>query len=82
MFFIMVRDIRGLFLPYGFLSNRASVGGSVAKASEAKVSIIRLTHNICTAFRGESCGDKLESYIFLRKIIAVRSFPVISLLPV
>lgn len=69
MFFIMVRDMRGLFLPYGFLSNRASVGGSVARASEAKVSIIRLTHNICTAFRGESCGDKAESYIFPRKII-------------
>lgn len=71
MFFIMVRDIRGLFLPYGFLSNRASVGGSVANASEAKVSIIRLTHNICTAFRGESCGDKPESYIFPRKIIVI-----------
>lgn len=82
MFFIMVRDIRGLFLPYGFLSNRASVGGSVAKASEAKVSIIRLTHNICTAFRGESCGDKLENYIFPRKVIAVSSFTVISFLPV
>lgn len=78
MFFIMVRDIRGLFLPYGFLSNKASVGGSVAKASEAKVSIMRLTHNICTAFRGESCGDKLESYIFPRKRIVVRSFTVIS----
>ena len=54
MFFIIVREIRGLFLPYGFLSRRDSVGGSVAKASEAKVSIIKLTHSICTAFKGES----------------------------
>lgn len=76
----MVRDMRGLFLPYGFLSNRASVGGSVARASEAKVSIIRLTHNICTAFRGESCGDKLESYLFARKTIVVRSFTAVSFL--
>lgn len=78
MFFIMVRDMRGLFLPYGFLSSRASVGGSVAKAREAKVSMIRLTHNICTAFRGESCGDKLESYVFPRKIISVKSFSIVS----
>lgn len=58
------------------------MGGSVAKAREAKVSIMRLTHNICTAFRGESCGDKLESYIFPRKIMVARSFTGISFLPV
>ena len=29
---------------WGFLSNKASVGGSVAKASEASVSIMRLTY--------------------------------------
>lgn len=54
MFFIMVREMRGLLRPYGLLSSRASVGGSVARASEAKVSMMRLTHNICTAFSGES----------------------------
>ena len=30
-------------LLWGFLSSRASVGGSVAKASEANVSMMRLT---------------------------------------
>ncbi|RNA01098.1 hypothetical protein BpHYR1_022366 [Brachionus plicatilis] len=35
-----------LVLPYGFLLNKSSVGGSVAKANEAKVSMIKLTHNI------------------------------------
>lgn len=34
------------FLPYGLLFNNSSVGGSVAKASEAIVSMIKLTHNI------------------------------------
>lgn len=54
IFFIIVREMRGLLRPYGFLSSRASVGGSVASASEANVSMMRLTHNICTAFSGES----------------------------
>ena len=46
MFFIIVRDMSGLLRPYGLRSSKASVGGSVANASDAKVSIIRLTHNI------------------------------------
>ena len=32
----------------------SSVGGSVAKAKEAKVSMIRLTHNIWIGFNGDS----------------------------
>ncbi len=36
------------------------MGGSVAKAKEASVSIIRFTHNICTAFKGESWESERE----------------------
>lgn len=61
MFFIMVREMSGLFRPYGFRSNRASVGGSVARAREANVSMIRFTHSICTAFSGESCRETLAT---------------------
>ena len=60
MFFVMVLEMRGLLRPYGFLFNRDSVGGSVARARDAKVSMIRFTHNICTAFRGESCGTATD----------------------
>lgn len=56
----MVLEMRGLLRPYGFLLNRDSVGGSVARARDAKVSMIRFTHNICTAFRGESWGNAAE----------------------
>lgn len=51
MFFIIVRDINGFVRPYGFLNNRSGVGISVANASDASVSIIRFTHNICTALK-------------------------------
>ena len=40
-----------------FRSKRASVGCSEASASDANVSIIRLTHNIWTAFNGESYSN-------------------------
>lgn len=53
----MVREMRGLSRPYGFRSSSDSVGGSVARASEANVSMIKFTHNICTALRGESCRE-------------------------
>ena len=43
----------------GCLSNSWSLGGSVANANAAKVSIIRLTHNICTAVNGGS--DKIKA---------------------
>ena len=59
MFFIIVLDTRALFRPYGFLSRSSSVGCSVARASDAKVSMIRLTHNICTAFNGLSCDNNM-----------------------
>ena len=49
IFFIIVLEISGFVRPYGFLSKRSGVGNSVAKAREAKVSIIKFTHNICTA---------------------------------
>lgn len=54
----MVREMRGLLRPYGFLRSRVSVGGSVASASEANVSMMRFTQSICTAFRGESWGQQ------------------------
>ena len=46
MFFHMFGVIRDSFLEYGFLVKSSSVGGSVAKARDAKVSMIKLTHNI------------------------------------
>lgn len=56
--------MRGLSLPYGFRSRSDSVGGSVAKASEANVSMIKFTHNICTALRGESCRDGAVTFLW------------------
>lgn len=38
----------------GYLSSKASLGGSVANASAANVSIIRLTQSIYTAVSGGS----------------------------
>jgi len=58
MFLVIVLEIRGLLRPYGFLLSRDSVGGSVARARDAKVSMIKFTHNICTAFSGESWRDE------------------------
>ena len=52
MFFIIVIDINDLSRPYGFLLRRSSVGGSVASAKAANVSITMLTQRICTAFSG------------------------------
>ena len=55
MFFIIVRETSGLVRPYGFRSSSSSVGSSVARASDAKVSMMRLTQSIWIAFNGESC---------------------------
>lgn len=55
MFFIMVLEMRGLLRPYGLRNSRDSVGGSVARARDARVSMMRLTQSIWTAFKGESC---------------------------
>ena len=54
IFLAIVLEISALFLGYGFLFNKSGVGGSVASAKLANVSIIKFTHNICTAFNGES----------------------------
>ncbi len=40
--------------PWGGLSNNSYDGGSVARAKAARVSIIRLTHNIWMTLSGES----------------------------
>lgn len=52
--FHMVTVIRGADLRSGFRSKIFSVGGSVASANAAKVSMIRFTHNSCTALRTDS----------------------------
>jgi len=46
IFFIMVLEIRGLVLPYGLRSSNSSEGSSVARARDARVSMIKFTHNI------------------------------------
>ncbi len=47
---VMISSVR----EYGILSNNSSDGGSVASAKAAKVSIIKLTHNIWTGVNGDS----------------------------
>jgi len=49
IFFIIVLEMSGFVLPYGFRKSKSGVGISVASAREANVSIIRFTHNIWTA---------------------------------
>ena len=56
----MWRDTRAFVRPYGLRFNRSSVGFSVARAREARVSMIRLTHNIWMALRGLSVMVKAE----------------------
>ena len=53
MFFHMFGVMRFSNLEYGFLLRRSSPGGSVARASEARVSMIRLTHNIWIGLSGD-----------------------------
>lgn len=52
--FHMFTVIRGADLGSGFRSKIAGVGGSVAKARAAKVSMMRLTQRSWTAFRTDS----------------------------
>ena len=52
-------DINVWFLPYGLRVKRSSVGDSVARASDARVSIIRLTHSIWMALNGESLKQNI-----------------------
>ena len=54
MFLHIELVIIGASLLHGFLNNISLIGGSVARASAAKVSIIRFTHSIYTAFNGDS----------------------------
>lgn len=69
----MVLEMSGLLRPYGFLFSRDSVGGSVARAREAKVSMIRFTHNICTAFRGESWRRARRNLIMTLRVSYLKS---------
>lgn len=50
----MVGDMILSSLLYGGLPNTLIDGGSVANARDANVSIIKLTHNISMAFKGDS----------------------------
>lgn len=43
-------------LLYGTLFNKSSEAGSVASASDAKLSIIRFSHSIYTELNGVSCN--------------------------
>ena len=56
-----------------FRSKRASVGCSEASASDANVSIIRFTHNIWTAFNGESYNNYVIDLFTLRNEYYVMS---------
>lgn len=51
--FHMLKLMRGEDLGSGFRSKRLPEGGSVARASAAKVSIIKLTHKSWTALSTE-----------------------------
>lgn len=55
MCFIIRGDIMYSFLLYGFLFSSPSYGGSVANASAAKESIIKLNQSIYT-------GEKIASF--------------------
>lgn len=54
MFLHMTEFTIYVSLLYGFSSKRASLGGSVARAKAAKVSMIKLTQSIWTEVRGVS----------------------------
>ena len=54
----MLNEIIEAFLGSGFLSRRSGVGGSVARAKAAKVSMIKLTHRSWTAVRAD-CSELL-----------------------
>ena len=54
MFLHMVGVIKLSYLEYGFLFKSSSLGGSVARANEAKVSMIKLTQSIWIGLSGDS----------------------------
>ena len=51
--FHIVKEIRGADLGSGLRLRMLGVGGSVARARAAKVSMIKLTHRSCTAVKTE-----------------------------
>lgn len=51
--FHIVRVIKGADFGSGFRFRMLGIGGSVARARAARVSMIRLTHKSCTAVRTE-----------------------------
>ena len=51
----MVLEISAMLRPYGLRLSSSSVGGSVASARDANVSMMRFTQSIWIAFRGVSC---------------------------
>lgn len=53
IFFHISAVIKDSKREYGFLFNKSSLGGYVAKARDAKVSMIKLTHNIWIGFKGD-----------------------------
>ena len=65
MFFVIVLEMRGFVRPYGLRSSSSSLGSSVARAREARVSMIRFTHNIWMAFRGLSWKVTINAYFFV-----------------
>lgn len=54
IFFHISAVIKLSNLEYGFLSNSSSDGGSVARANEANVSMIKLIQSIWIGFKGDS----------------------------
>ena len=58
--FHIVMVIRGDDFGSGFRSKILGVGGSVASANAAMVSIIRLTHSSCTAVKTD-CSESLDT---------------------
>ncbi len=60
MFLAIVGDTIGLVRPYGFRFKSSGVGGSVAKANEASVSMTKFTQSIWTALSGTDL--KIQKY--------------------
>lgn len=62
----MLIVIKGADLGSGFLSRMLCAGGSVAKASAAKVSMIRLTQSNCTADKTEDWSSEATAVTNVR----------------
>ena len=62
MFLAIVGDTIGFVRPYGFLFKSSGVGGSVANANEASVSMTKFTQSIWTALSGTDLKNKNKNY--------------------